>query len=312
MPRRKIMVALGAGGIFLLAALLAARHVSPRIHRSQAGFLMRAAVGRDGAARSEPAPGLDAGRGRNVPFERYTHRPARRVGHGHSRQKRLSVWVQRIGEERIGRSFLDDHTEVHDRNTRACMTDHGEIVGDEQVCRSELLLKLGQKVQDLGVPIFLHPTNTPITDLMPDFYLSNLVGYPTETALAAAHLMFGGVLEMFPHLHICLAHGGGTLPALLGRLRHGARVRPEIRGTTANAPMDLAGRFYYDSLTHSVRALHFLVEMVGCNRLLLGSDYPFDMRDRDPVVAVNSLVGPTQKEIDGILGGNAAALLKLS
>jgi len=169
-----------------------------------------------------------------------------------------------------------------------------------------------QKVQDLGVPIFLHPTNTPMTDLMPDFYLSNLVGYPTETALAAAHLMFGGVLEMFPHLHICLAHGGGTFPALLGRLRHGARVRPEIRGTTANAPMDLARRFYYDSLTHSVRALHFLVAMVGCDRLLLGSDYPFDMRDRDPVVAVNSLVGPTQKEIDGILGGNAAAFLKLS
>lgn len=168
-----------------------------------------------------------------------------------------------------------------------------------------------QKVQDLGVPIFLHPTNTPMTDLMPDFYLSNLIGYPTETALAAAHLMFGGVLEAYPHLHICLAHGGGAFPALLGRLRHGARVRSEVRGTTANAPMDLAKRLYYDSLTHSVRALHFLVEMVGYDRVLLGSDYPFDMRDHDPVTAVNSLVGPTQEEIDGILGGQAAALLKL-
>jgi aminocarboxymuconate-semialdehyde decarboxylase len=180
-----------------------------------------------------------------------------------------------------------------------------------QPLSSPALRPFFQKVQDLGVPVFLHPTNTPMTDLMPDFYLSNLIGYPTETALAAAHLMFGGVLETFPHLPICLAHGGGTFPALLGRLRHGARVRPELRGTTVNAPMDLAKRFYYDSLTHSVRALHFLVDMVGCDRLLLGSDYPFDMRDRDPIVAVNSLVGPTQAEIDGILGGNAAALLKL-
>jgi aminocarboxymuconate-semialdehyde decarboxylase len=168
-----------------------------------------------------------------------------------------------------------------------------------------------QKVQDLGVPIFVHPTNTPMTDLMPDFYLSNLIGYPTETSLAAAHLMFGGVLEAFPDLRICLAHGGGTFPALLGRLRHGARVRPEVRGTTANAPMDLAKCFYYDSLTHSGRALHFLVDMVGCDRILLGSDYPFDMRDRDPTMAVNALVGPTQEEIDGILGQHAAALLKL-
>jgi len=168
-----------------------------------------------------------------------------------------------------------------------------------------------QKVQDLGVPVFLHPTNTPMTNLLADFYLSNLIGYPTETAMAAAHLLFGGVLDTFPNLNICLAHGGGTFPVLLGRIRHGARVRPELRGTTANAPMDLAKRFYYDSLTHSGRTLHFLVEMVGCDRILLGSDHPFDMRDRDPIIGVNSLVGPTQEDIDGILGGIAAALLKL-
>jgi len=168
-----------------------------------------------------------------------------------------------------------------------------------------------QKVQDLGVPVFLHPMNTPLTDLMPDFYLSNMIGYPTETALAAAHLMFGGVLEAFPNLNICLAHGGGTLPYLLGRIRHGARVRPECRGTLLNAPMELAKRFYFDSLTHSVRALHFLVDMLGCEHMVLGSDFPFDMRDRDPIVAVNSLVGPSLEDIQGILGNHAAALLQL-
>jgi len=75
--------------------------------------------------------------------------------------------------------------------------------------------------------------------------------------------------------------------------------------------MDLAKRFYYDSLTPSVRALYFLMEMVGCERIVLGSDYPFDMRDRDPVVAVNSLVGPSLEQVEGILGANAVALLKL-
>jgi aminocarboxymuconate-semialdehyde decarboxylase len=165
-----------------------------------------------------------------------------------------------------------------------------------------------QRVQELGVPVFLHPTNTPMTDLMPDFYLWNLIGYPTETALAAAHLMFGGVLESFPSLNICLAHGCGTLPVLLGRMRHAARVRPELRGTTANSPMDLAKRRYYDSLTHSMRALHFLVDMVGCDRIILGSGFPFDMRDRDPIVAIHSLTRPNLQEIDAILRRHAAAL----
>jgi aminocarboxymuconate-semialdehyde decarboxylase len=165
-----------------------------------------------------------------------------------------------------------------------------------------------QRVQELGVPVFLHPTNTPMTDLMPDFYLWNLIGYPTETALAAAHLMFGGVLESFPSLNICLAHGCGTLPVLLGRMRHAARVRPELRGTTANSPMDLAKRLYYDSLTHSMRALHFLVDMVGCDRIILGSGFPFDMRDRDPIVAIHSLTRPNLQEIDAILRRHAAAL----
>jgi aminocarboxymuconate-semialdehyde decarboxylase len=190
----------------------------------------------------------------------------------------------------------------------------GVVIGasvDGRPLSSPDLRPFFQKVQELGVPVFLHPTNTPMTHLMPDFYLSNLIGYPTETALAAAHLMFGGVLESFPNLNICLAHGGGTLPALLGRMRHGARVRPELRGTTVNSPMDLAKRFYYDSLTHSVRALHFLVDMVGCDRLILGSDFPFDMRDRDPVVAIHSLTGPSLEEIDAMLGRNAAALLGL-
>jgi aminocarboxymuconate-semialdehyde decarboxylase len=114
-----------------------------------------------------------------------------------------------------------------------------------------------------------------------------------------------------PNLNICLAHGGGPFPILLGRIRHGVRVRRELHGTTANTPLDLAKRFYYESLTRSERTLHFLVEMVGCDRILLGSDHPFDMRDPDPISEANSLVRPTQENVDGIFGGIAATFLKL-
>jgi aminocarboxymuconate-semialdehyde decarboxylase len=105
---------------------------------------------------------------------------------------------------------------------------------------------------------------------------------------------------MFPNLNIGLAHGGGTFPVLLGRIRHGARVRPEVRGTTANAPMDFAKRFYDFSLTHSGRTLRFLMDMAGCDRIMLGRDYPFDVRDRDPIIGVNPLVRPTQEDIAGL------------
>ena len=85
-------------------------------------------------------------------------------------------------------------------------------------------------------------------------------------------------------------------------MRHTAQVRPELRGTTANSPTDLAKRFYDDSLTHSLRVLHFLVDMVGCDRIILGRDFPFDMRDHDPIVAIHSLTGPNLQEIEAILG----------
>ena len=107
-------------------------------------------------------------------------------------------------------------------------------------------------------------------------------------------------LEMFPNLNIGPAHGGGTLPALLGRIRQGARVRPEVRGTTANAPPDLAKRFSDDRLTHSGRTLRFLMDMAGCDRIMLGRDYAFDVRDRDPTIVIDPLVGPAQEDIDGL------------
>jgi aminocarboxymuconate-semialdehyde decarboxylase len=104
-----------------------------------------------------------------------------------------------------------------------------------------------QKIQELDVPVFVHPTNTPMTDLLPDFYLSNHVDYPTEPAMAAAQLMFVGVLEMCPNRNICLAHGGATFPVLLGRSRQGRASdrsymaqRPTPRWISPSASMTIA------------------------------------------------------------------------
>jgi hypothetical protein len=95
----------------------------------------------------------------------------------------------------------------------------------------------------------------------------------------------------------------------IGRTRHGARPQPEMRGTTACAPMELAKRYCYHSLTHSGRTLHFLVKRVGGDRIMGGSVQPCDMPDHEPICGVNALLGPTQEDIDGMCGGSAAALL---
>ncbi|HEX5504623.1 MAG TPA: amidohydrolase family protein, partial [Thermomicrobiales bacterium] len=103
-----------------------------------------------------------------------------------------------------------------------------------------------------------------------------------ETALAGARLLCGGVLERHPDLRVILAHGGGALPYLRGRLDHGDRVRPETRARAA-APLDGLRRLYYDTIVFDTRALRYLVETVGAAQVVLGTDDPFDMAEAAPL-----------------------------
>jgi Amidohydrolase len=139
-------------------------------------------------------------------------------------------------------------------------------------------------------------------------YLWNSVGNPVETAIAAAPLVTGGVLERSPGLTVLLAHGGGALPALRGRLRRAFAVRPEARADCAAGPDEMLGRLYYDSLTHDRAVLAGLVEFAGAEHVLLGSDRPFDLGSEHPVRDVTELnLNPDHEQL--ILGGNAARLL---
>jgi len=143
------------------------------------------------------------------------------------------------------------------------------------------------------------------------YHLSNLIGNPTEDALAAASLIFGGVLHEFPTLKVYLAHAGGSCPFLRGRWEHGWHVRPEAKVQIQQPPSAYFARLRFDSLTHAGPALEFLVESVGAERVMLGTDYPYDMSDPDPVRAIAALSHVSEAERRLILGDNAAELFRL-
>jgi aminocarboxymuconate-semialdehyde decarboxylase len=164
-------------------------------------------------------------------------------------------------------------------------------------------------VHDRDAFVFLHPSGVPDAHRLRDFYLPQLLGYPMETALAAARLALGGVLERFEPT-LCLAHGGGCLPAVRGRLDLGW-ARKEVAHTTTLPPSELADRLLYDTAVFSTRLLQRLVEDVGVEHVVLGTDHPFELGDRDPVRTVRDL-GLDEAGTNAILRGTAAALLGLT
>jgi len=166
------------------------------------------------------------------------------------------------------------------------------------------------RAEELGWPIFLHPSDTIGPERTQRYYLRNLLGNPYDTGVAAAHLIFGGVLDAFPRLEINLPHAGGALPGLIGRLDHGTRVRPELRHMK-QPPSAYLRRFSYDTIGHADHINLSLIRLVGADRVLLGSDYCFDMGLTQPVETVESLSGLTDAERAQIIGGNALRLLRM-
>lgn len=156
--------------------------------------------------------------------------------------------------------------------------------------------------------VFLHPSGVPDPQRQKDFWLPQLVGYPMETALAVARLVFGRVLERFP-LNLCLAHGGGCLPSLRGRLDMGWE-RKDVARTTPVPPSEFTDQLYYDTAVFSPVLLRRLVEDVGAGHVLLGTDHPFELGDRAPLETVRVLELPEADE-RRILRDNAIELLGL-
>jgi aminocarboxymuconate-semialdehyde decarboxylase len=162
----------------------------------------------------------------------------------------------------------------------------------------------------LGVPVFLHPQNAGDVRRIASHHLWNVIGFPLETAITATRLIVTGRFERNPGLNVVLAHGGGYLPYQLGRLDHAYRVRPVAFNGLPQPPSTYLRNIYCDSLTHDGLALQFLLDRIGIDHVVLGSDYPFDMGSEHPVDAVEALgLAPAQRQ--AVLGGTLSRLLKL-
>jgi aminocarboxymuconate-semialdehyde decarboxylase len=162
--------------------------------------------------------------------------------------------------------------------------------------------------EQLGAFVFVHPNNVAGADRMKAYYLNNLIGNPLDTTIGAACLYFGGVLDRHPRLIVVLAHGGGFTPYQAARWEHGWQVRTEPKKNIAKQPVNIARRFYYDTILHSAAVLEFMIGHVGADRVMLGSDYPYDMGMMDCVKHVRSLnISDADKAT--ILGARAETLL---
>ncbi|WP_328766920.1 amidohydrolase family protein [Streptomyces sp. NBC_00286] len=166
------------------------------------------------------------------------------------------------------------------------------------------------RAEETGALVFLHPFGCTLDERLDQWYLSNTVGQPTENAVALSHLIFSGVLDRHPDLKLIAAHGGGYLPTHIGRSDHAWRARPDARDC-AHPPSSYLNRLYFDSLVHDPYVLRELIRAAGPERVLLGSDFPFDMGTEDPLGALRAADLPDH-DFHAIRGGNAAALLDLA
>ncbi|MBU2054229.1 MAG: amidohydrolase [Proteobacteria bacterium] len=148
-----------------------------------------------------------------------------------------------------------------------------------------------KKAEELGVAVMFHPYYVGDRLNLGDYYLTNLIGNPLDTTICIARLAFGGVLEQCPRSRFIFVHGGGYIPYQRGRLQHGYHVRPEPKvRVKSTPPFTYYDRLFFDTITHWGPALTFLVESHGAEKILMGSDYPFDMADVDPVRTVKTFV----------------------
>ncbi len=174
----------------------------------------------------------------------------------------------------------------------------------------EKLFPIYEAAEELGASIFVHPWDMMGKEKMPKYWLPWLVGMPAETSLAICSMIFGGVFEKFKNLKVCFAHGGGSFPITIGRIEHGFNVRPDLVAVDNNVnPRDYLGKFYFDSLVHDEMALKFLVDLVGDEKIILGSDYPFPLGEHHPGKLIESMSSLNKESKEKLLWKNAVEFL---
>ncbi|TMH91549.1 MAG: amidohydrolase [Betaproteobacteria bacterium] len=185
------------------------------------------------------------------------------------------------------------------------------VAGRELTDPSLNLDRFFAKARELDIVIFMHPIGFTQGERLMDHYLNNLIGNPLDTTVGTSHLIFGGVMERHPGLKIVLPHAGGFLGHYWARMDHGWRARPDCRTIIKKAPTSYLKKFYFDTITFDPEMLRNLIDKFGAAQVLLGTDYPFDMGEEDPVGLINSVPRLPSAEKERIMGGNAVRLLKI-
>ncbi|MFV2001212.1 MAG: amidohydrolase family protein [Acidimicrobiia bacterium] len=194
-------------------------------------------------------------------------------------------------------------TELGMPGVQIASTVHGAHLGQDSG-----LEEFWDAAEELQAFILLHPTR-PLAGIdLHRFFLENMVARPAESTIALAGLIFSGVFERHPDVKICVVHGGGFAPFQIGRMDQGFRQKPELTARhISKPPSEYLSRIYVDTIVHSAAALNYLVSVFGADHLLMGTDYPFEMGDHDPVTFVRSAVA--EEPAGAILGGTAGRLL---
>ena len=164
-------------------------------------------------------------------------------------------------------------------------------------------------IEQLGMSLFTHPYQCVAKGGMDDYYLRNFIGYPLDTTIMVAHLIFSGALDDCPGLKIVLPHAGGFVPYQIGRFDHGFEVRAEAQQHIAKLPTEYRRRFWYDSLAHLPQSVRHLIDTMGADRVVIGTDCPFDMADFDPIASLERVPRLSDEEREWIHGRSAMALL---
>ena len=168
------------------------------------------------------------------------------------------------------------------------------------------------EVEKLGLVVVIHTQGATQQQRLEGHNFVNIIGHAFEATLATAHLIFNGVIERHPDLKILVVHGGGYLPAYAGRIDHGWRAREDVSEDVPQQPTTYLRKFFFDTMVFEPGQLKHLVDTYGADHVMLGTDYPYDMGDDDPLVIIGDTPGLDQDQIDLIAGGNAARLLGLT
>lgn len=210
------------------------------------------------------------------------------------------------------------HTGLALEELRHCLDDLGfrgvQIAGrvEQEELSAARLEPFWDEIERRGAVVMIHSNGHDNRRRLDDHYLINVAGHPIEAALAASHLIFDGVMERHPDLKIVLAHGGGYLPPYAGRMDHAYRARADVREGLPRLPSEYLKRFYLDTMVFAEDQLAYLVGKYGPDHVVLGTDYPYDMGETDPLGLIGRTVGEDVEAVAAIAGGNAARLLGLT